>query len=248
MRLKGTVLFVGGGLLVATLAPAYAELAPSVTGTVVSQYVFRGVRLAGPSVQPAIEFGDANTSFGLSASTPLEREARDLFDVEADIFASRRFAVNARTGIRPGVVAYVYGGAAAGWRRSAIEPSLALDYTLGPVQVTPALSYDLTNKEPTFEITGAMALPLSRFGTELDLTANIGTRRLRRAQSGSTPGTNRARHFSIFEASVPWQVTPRSRVTIGLAYVVGEGSAQIAGTRFPNLHQFVGRLDYTFRW
>src|SRR5688572_8789027 len=58
-----------------TPAPAPAPAAPSTSWTLtpafVSQYMFRGARLGGPSFQPAIEYGANNLVLGLWSNFPI---------------------------------------------------------------------------------------------------------------------------------------------------------------------------------
>ena len=72
-----------------TAAPAAAPAAaPSVTTvfttSVVSQYMFRGTRLGGPSLQPSLEVDSGNLALGIWASTPLADKVPGQSDPELD--------------------------------------------------------------------------------------------------------------------------------------------------------------------
>ncbi len=73
------------GSLVADIAFAQPQIAPStqrewtVTPSIVSQYMFRGVRLSGEAFQPTIEMTQGNLTAGIWASTSLPEGRRRVY-------------------------------------------------------------------------------------------------------------------------------------------------------------------------
>ncbi|MDO8540169.1 MAG: TorF family putative porin [Opitutaceae bacterium] len=195
------------------------------TSTIVSDYVFRGQRLAGTSVQPMVEFVSESATLALSGNAALQTKPTDVARSEVDLFGSYRFALSPRVGLRLGGTLYFYPEAPGRYRRSIAEPNVALDYTIGGVRITPTCYYDLARKGATFEASAAVALPLKNFGIELDLAATVGTYRLRDAFNGRESDTKLTGDYWLLDASMPWQITASARITIGVSYAGGANSS-----------------------
>lgn len=196
--------------------------APDVSATtkLVSDHVFRGQRLSGTSLQPAIDFSSGELFAGIGGSLPIENRAANQSGAELDVYASYRHPLNATTHLTPGLSAYFYRHAPvrSGYRRAIFEPNLTLSHTLAGVRFTSTVYYDVTRRGPTVDLMADVALPLTKLGTELDLAASIGVYRLRDVADSGRPKTRSDGNYWSLSAMVPVQITFRSKIQIGVTY------------------------------
>ena len=151
----------------APVAPAAAAPAYTVTSTVtaVSQYMFRGQRFGGPSWQPSVEVAAGDFAAGIWSNLPFKDKVANSSDPEIDLYGSYTVNVDKELSLVPGFSLYTYPKAPtdAGYYRSTIEPSLALNYTVAGVKLTPKLYYDFTLSGPTYD---ANISKFSRYGVD----------------------------------------------------------------------------------
>jgi len=232
------VALVAGALSVhgqtAAPAPAPVETPSSswvVTPSVVSQYMFRGVRLGGPSFEPSVEFDSGNLALGVWANTPISDKVSGQSDPEIDPYGSYTFAINDALSVVPGFTWYNYPQAdkRAGFYKGTFEPSLAVNYTVNGVKLTPKLYYDVVLKGPTYELTAAFAVPLKDAGTVLDFAATIGSYKWTDAAE-ATPAVKNWGDYWQLGVSVPITVSKNSKIVIGFAYTEGSGNFYKQGT------------------
>lgn len=201
-------------------APAY-----SVTSTfsAVSQYMFRGQRLGGPSWQPSVEVGAGDFTAGLWSNLPFKDKLANSSDPEFDLYGSYTVNVDNELRLVSGVTLYTYPKAPtnAGYYRSTIEPSLALNYTVAGVKLTPKLYYDFTLSGPTYELTAVYALALKDLGTELDFTGQVGSYIQRDVANKTTPDVKAWGDYWQLGVAAPFQITKESKLTVGFAYTEG---------------------------
>jgi hypothetical protein len=196
------------------------------TPSVVSEYLFRGVRLGGPSFQPAIEAARGNFALGLWTSFPLADKVPGVSDPELDVYGAYTMALGDRLSVMPGFTWYNTPRAdrSAGRHVSTFEPSVALNVIVAGVRLTPKLYYDTVREGPTTELSAACALPLKRLGTELDIAAAVGTYRWRRATETPEGRIENGGDYWQCGVSVPYALTRNSRLTAGLAYAQGRNN------------------------
>ncbi len=234
MNHRSLVLFVSllaagsVGLRAQTAPPEPAPAAPSsawvITPALTSQYMFRGVRLGGPSFQPAVEFDAGGLAAGVWANFPLQDKVAGQSDPEFDFYASYVIeAVKDTLTWQPGVTFYIYPNAEKknGFYPTSLEPNLALNYTVSGVKFTPKLYYDVVLKGPTYELTAAYALPLEAACTELVFTGTVGTFRWTDALADTTPAARNRGNYWWLGVAAPFQINPRARLTLGGAYTKG---------------------------
>ncbi len=204
----------------AAAAPAYTVTA---TASAVSQYMFRGQRLGGPSWQPSVEVGAGDFTAGIWSNLPFKDKLANSSDPEFDLYGSYTINVDKNTSVVPGFTFYTYPKAPtnAGYYRSTIEPSLALNYTVSGVKLTPKFYYDFTLSAPTYELTAAYALPLKDLGTELDFTAQVGTYIQRDVTNNANPAVKAWGDYWQLGVAAPFQITKESKLTVGFAYTEG---------------------------
>jgi len=218
-------------------APAPApEAAPSVTTvltpTFVSQYMFRGNRLGGPSFQPSVEVDYGNLGLGVWTNFPLKDKVVGQSDPEIDPYGYYTIAVSDALSIVPGFTWYNYPDAdkAAGFYKSTFEPSIAVNYTLAGVKLTPKLYYDVVMQGPTYELTVAYAVPLKELSTELDFAATAGTYIWKDFWENSDPKTKNWGDYWQVGVTLPFEITKTSKLIIGAAYTKGSGNFIKTGT------------------
>jgi uncharacterized protein (TIGR02001 family) len=214
-----------------TAAPVPAPVAaPSVAITVtpafVSQYMFRGQRLGGPSFEPAVEAAYGNLTAGVWANFPIKDKVVGQSDPELDFYGSYTSVVSDALSIVPGFTFYAYPKAKTkdGFYKGTFEPSLAVNYTLSGVKFTPKIYYDFVLDGPTLELTTTYAVPLKDLGTELDFTGTYGSYLAKDFVKDSTPRTKAWGNYWLIGVAMPFQLTKESKLTVGFAYTKGDSA------------------------
>ena len=225
-------------------APAPAPAAEAsgswvLTPAFASQYMFRGARLGGPSFQPAIEYDQGALALGVWSNFPLKDKVDGQSDPEFDIYGSYTMEIVKDTlSVVPGFTWYTYPNAktANGFYKDTFEPSIAVNYTAGPVKFTPKLYYDVILKGPTAELTAAFTVPLAEAGTELDFTGTIGTFKWTSFAPDTSPDIKNWGDYYLVGVAAPFQVTKTGKFTVGIAYTKGSNNFLKQGTdgKVPN--------------
>lgn len=226
-RFSALLAFASGLLLCTGLAADDAAGSWTFTPSYVSQYMFRGVRLAGSSLQPGLEYAQGGFAGGLWASCPLQDEGTGPINWEFDLYGSfTRTLVPERLDLVAGGTVYSYPNLHhnEGAYVVTVEPSLALNATVAGVRLTPKLYYDVVLRGPTAELSAAYALPLTTLGTELDFVASVGTYKLDTVVANADPKTKNWGDYWLVGVSAPVQVTAGSKVLLGLTYTEGRNS------------------------
>lgn len=207
----------------AAAAPAVSFTA---TGAVVSQYMFRGQRLNGAGFQPTVEMAAGNFTAGVWGNFVLDDKVPDSSDPEIDLYASYTFAMGKDLTIVPGATAYFYPSAptSAGFYRSTFEPSLALNYTVEGIKLTPKLYYDTVLEGATYEFTFGYAVPLKDIGSELGFTATAGTFLLKDAANDTSPAVKSWGDYWLLGVSMPFQLDKNSKLSVGFTYTEGRNA------------------------
>jgi hypothetical protein len=220
--------FIAGALSAsAQTSPAATPPAPSfsfvVTPAFVSQYMFRGVRLGGPSFEPNVEFDTGNLGLGVWANFPMQDKVPGQSDPEIDPYGYYTFAINDSLSIVPGFTWYNYPHAdkGAGFYKSTFEPNIALNYTFAGVKLTPKLYYDLVLDGPTAELAVAYTVPLKEIGSELDFVGTGGAYKWKNYAESTTPKIKNWGDYWSLGVSLPFAVTKESKLTVGWAYTEG---------------------------
>jgi uncharacterized protein (TIGR02001 family) len=225
--------YLAGALSLAIAqTPAPAPAAPSasvvVMPSVVSQYMFRGVRLGGPSLQTSIEYDSGPAALGVWSSLPLKDRVPGQSNPEIDPYGSYKFDVIKDTlTVQPGFTAYTYVKAHTnnGFYKFTFEPNLAVNYTVGALTLTPKLYYDLVLKGPTAELNAAYTIPLKDLGTELDFAGSLGTYEWGKAAAKTSPDVKNWGNYWQAGVSLPFQIVKDTqKLTIGFSYTRGTGN------------------------
>ena len=199
----------------------------TLTPAIASQYMFRGVRLAGPSFQPTIEYGYGALAAGLWANFPIKDKVVGQSDPELDFYASYTIALQPDVvTLVPGVTIYEYPNAKTknGFYKTTFEPNLALNYTVGGVTLMPKIYYDMVLKGPTAEINAFYAVPLKDAGTELDFSATFGTYKWDAFAENTSPDVKNWGDYWLVGVAVPFAITKTSTLKVGWAYTKGSNN------------------------
>jgi len=221
-------------------APAAADAAPSASVTFTpafaTQYMFRGSRLDGPSLEPTIEYDNGNFALGVWSNIPLADKVPGQSDPEIDPYGSYKFEVIKDTlSIQPGFTLYTYPNAvrANGFYKLTFEPNVALNYSVAGFTLSPKVYYDMVLKGATWEFNAAYTVPLKDAGTELDFAGTIGTYLLTDAVPDVTPEVKTWANYYLIGVSMPFSFGKdgsAGKLVIGLAYTKGSDSYFKQGT------------------
>lgn len=197
-----------------------------VTPAIVSQYMFRGVRMGGLSFQPSVEADCGDLAVGVWMNTPIRDKVPGQSDPEIDPYGSYTFNLSGALSVQPGFTVYTYGHAPLdqGFYHATFEPSLAVNYTLRGVRLTPKLYYDVVLEGPTYEFDASSAVPLAELGTELDFTATVGTFAQKNVVNGATPKVKKWGNYWLFGVAAPFTISSSAKFTVGFAYTAGSGN------------------------
>lgn len=198
----------------------------TVTPAVTSQYMFRGVRLAGPSFEPAIEYDRGGLALGVWANFPVQDKVPGQSDPEIDPYGWYKIAINDSVSVQPGFTWYTFVNAEPrnGFYRMTFEPSLAVNWAVLGVTFTPKLYYDVVLAGPTYELSAAYALPLKAIGTELDLSATAGTYKWKSAVAEQSSDVKGWGDYWLVGLMVPYQVATNTRIMVAVSYTEGSGN------------------------
>ena len=210
-------------------SPGYSV---TLTPTFVSQYMFRGVRLGGPSFEPSLELDSGPYAVGVWSNFPISDKVAGQSDPEFDFYGSYTYNASESISIVPGFTAYTYPNAdkSAGFYKATFEPNIALNYSVGAVKLTPKIYYDAILQGATYEFTASFAVPLPDAGTELDFVGTVGTFKWTSAAEDSTPDVKNWGDYYLVGVSLPFQLTKNSKLTIGAAYTEGRNNYSKLGT------------------
>ncbi|MBM3853493.1 MAG: hypothetical protein FJ399_10090 [Verrucomicrobia bacterium] len=220
-------------------APATAPgVSFTVTGSVVSQYMFRGQRLNGAGFQPSVEMAAGNFTLGVWSNVVLDDKVADSSDPEIDAYGSYTMTINKDFALVPGFTFYTYPSAptSAGFYRSTFEPNVAVNTSLAGIKLTPKFYYDTVYKGATYELTAAYAVPLAGIGSELGFTAVAGTSKLRDVVKDATPSVKAWGDYWLVGVAMPFQIDKESKLVLGYAYTKGRNAYTKQGSlaRTPN--------------
>jgi len=209
-------------------AAAPAPEAPSSSWTITpgfaSQYMFRGVRLGGPSMQNTVEYDNGSLALGVWNNIPIADKVAGQSAPEIDPYGS--YTVDVFKDVlsyAPGFTIYTYPNAkkANGFYKATFEPNLAVNYTVAGIKLTPKAYYDFVLKGPTLELNAAYTVPLKDANSELDFAATLGTYKWTSAAADTSPELKNYGNYWLVGVSAPFTINPASKIIVGFAYTKG---------------------------
>lgn len=205
-------------------APAYTI---KLTPAVVSQYMFRGMRLGEACFQPSLEVASGAVTAGIWASTPFDDEkVPGVSDPEFDFYASYTGKISDAVTLVPGFTWYLYPDAdkSLGFYKSTFEPNVALNYTVGALTLTPKFYYDMVLKGATYEFTAAYGVPLKEINSSLNLSGTVGSYKWDESLENTSPDVKNWGDYWSVNASLPFTVSSNSTLTVGIGYAKGSNN------------------------
>lgn len=171
-------------------------------------------------------------------------------DPEIDFYGSYTTTLGDNLTFVPGFTYYFYPNLSNLVHKATFEPSVALNYTISGVKLTPKVYYDLTLAGPTWEISGSNSVALASLGVTVDLFATFGTYKLTDVAKDTSPKVKNWGNYFSAGFSIPFQISTTSKLSLGWAYHEGwgnkfkQGNAPQASTR---CRRFAGLLRSTTR-
>ncbi len=214
-----------------TPAPAFGEHSWTLSSAVTSAYLFRGVRRAGVSFQPALDFYSGPLALGAWSNVALDEVDGPDRDPEIDFYGSYTFAsADGTRSLVPGVTVYTYPDSqhTAGLHAVTVEPSLAANLTVRGVRLTPTIYYDAMLEGATYEFTAATAWPLTTWGTELALALTAGTFRWNDL-ADTSPAVKNWGDYWTASVTLPVQIGLRSQLALNVTYSEGRNNFYKSG-------------------
>lgn len=226
--LTSALVITTGGVRAQTAPPAPVATTPShtltATAAIATQYMFRGLRLSGAAFQPAVELAAGNATLGVWGNFPFDGDkVPDSSDPEFDIYGSYTFAINESLSIAPGFTSYHFPSAPEnlGFYKWTFEPNLALNYTVQGFKFTPKIYYDTVLEGATYEVNAYYTVPLKDINSELGFVATYGTYKWKEFANDASPSVKAWGDYWLVGVAMPFQLTPKSKLTLGLAYTEG---------------------------
>lgn len=254
LRLIFSLLAVATTFAPASSAASGDEGAWSVTPAFVSQYLFRGARVAGASFQPSLDYAAGSFAAGVWSSAAFSHRAGGDSDPEFDFYGTYSFSNDAGTiDVVPGFWLYTYPDAerSDGYHSLTFEPNLAVNLYVGGIRLTPTLYYDVTLEGATWELTAAFAVPLKQLGTTIEFLATAGTFKWDNVTAGASPKEKNWGDYYTIGARLPVTISTRSQIALGLTHSIGRNNffKQAGAPKYENpdagSHTAV-TLSYTF--
>jgi uncharacterized protein (TIGR02001 family) len=232
----GATLLHGQAVTPAASTPSASASAPAaaassgptwiLTPAFVSNYMYRGTKVAGFALQPNIEVDVGNAMIGVWSNFPLTDKIAGVSDPEIDPYFTYKIAVNDALTLLPGCAIYGYPRAeeSNGFYKMTFEPYISASYVVGSVTLAPKLYYDTVLKGATWEFTVTTSVPLPELGSSLDFTATAGTFLWRDWVNDSGPRTKNWGDYYLVGVSMPFEITKTAKVSLGFAYTKGSNN------------------------
>ena len=190
-----------------------SALSVTVDVTYVSDYIFRGAKLADASIQPSVEaaYGD----FYAGAWHTSEISHNDGV-TETDFYAGYGYKLNDKVKLDAGVTEYTYSG---GSSDDSTEVFIGASFD---VLLKPSLYYyyDFDNNVSTVEGSIGYSIPLEVIKSSLDLSAKYGW---------VAPDAGEQRTYGVLGVSVPYKLSETATLTVGVDYYINDGDDLIDG-------------------
>lgn len=147
-----------------------SELAVTLDVTYVSDYVFRGVKLADASIQPSVEAAYGDFYAGLWHSDAISDGAASFSGSETDLYAGYNLAINETFSADLGVTRYTYNGGSQG-DTTEVFGGLKANVLLSP---SVYYYYDFDLEVSSYIGSVGYSVPVEKVGVSVDLSATYG--------------------------------------------------------------------------
>jgi len=218
--MKKTILalaVLAAGVSASAQESAKSALAVTLDVTYVSDYVFRGVKLADASIQPSVEASYGDFYAGAWHSDAISDGASSFGGSETDLYAGYNLAINETFAADLGVTRYTYNGGSQG-DTTEVFAGLKADVLLSP---SAYYYYDFDLETSSYIGSVGHSLPIAKLGLSLDLSATLGYIQI--------PG-NDYTYWGV-GAAVPYKLSDTAKLTAAVNYTSVDTSniSNIAG-------------------
>lgn len=191
-----------------------SKLAVTADITYVSDYVFRGLKLAGASLQPSVEaaYGD------LYAGAWHSNSISDTGGSEFDFYAGYGYAINETYSLDFGVTRYTYSGGSSGDTTEVYIGAKADLFSLSP---SVYYYHDFDLEISSYIASIGYSLPIAQLGLSVDLSAVLGYIQI--------PGDGQDYTYWGVGAAVPYKLSETATLTAAVNYTSTDTS-NIAGS------------------
>lgn len=202
---------IAAGVSAQAAEAAKSDLSVTVDVTYVSDYVFRGVRLADASIQPSVEATYADFYVGAWHSNAISDGSSNFASSETDLYAGYGFKVNDQIKLDAGVTRYTYSGGSQS-DTTEVYVGASLD-----VLLSPSIYYyhDFDQEVNTVEASIGYSLPIDAIKASLDLSAKLG--------NVSTSGEDYT--YGVLGVAIPYKLSETATLTAGVDYILNDSEA-----------------------
>jgi uncharacterized protein (TIGR02001 family) len=218
---------------VSAQAAEASKLSVTLETSYVSDYVFRGVRLAEASIQPSVEATYGDFYAGIWHTSALSDNVGT--GTETDFYAGYGFKINDTFTLDTGLTRYAYNGGSPSSDSTEVYVGVKAN-----VLLTPSLYYyyDFDGDVSTLEASIGYSLPIEAIKSSLDFSAKLGYVLL---EDDAAFGDDNYTYGSIGVA-VPYKLSDNATLTAGVDYIYNsEDNFGLALTTEND--QFVGKVS-----
>jgi hypothetical protein len=206
----------------------------TVTPSLVSAYMFRGVRLGGLSFQPAVEYSKGPLSLQLYSNFPISDKIPGTCDPEFDLGASYTWAIVPEVfTIKPGIMLYTFPAADTddGFYKATCEPNVSFGYSLGDINFSLNLYYDIIMKGATYELGADYSIHVQPIDLDIELSALVGKYDWSDSVADDTIKTRNSGNYFLTGLAVPYKFSKRSSLSVGWHFTKGINNYYYEGNR-----------------
>ncbi|MDF3056254.1 MAG: hypothetical protein K0R17_469 [Rariglobus sp.] len=207
--MKKTILalaVLAAGVSASAQEASKSALAVTLDVTYVSDYVFRGLRLADASVQPSVEASYGDFYAGLWHSDAISDGPANFSGSETDLYAGYNLSINETFSADLGVTRYTYNGGSQG-DTTEVYAGLKADVLLSP---SVYYYYDFDLDVSSYIASIGHSIAVTKLGVSLDFSATFGYIQI--------PGDNEDYCYWGAGVAVPYQLSETATLTGAVNY------------------------------
>jgi hypothetical protein len=225
----------------------------TVTPSLVSAYMFRGVRLGGLSFQPAVEYSKGPLSLQMYSNFPISDKIPGTCDPEFDLGTSYTWTVVPEVfTIKPGVMFYTFPTADSdeGFYKATCEPNVSFGYSLGDISLSLNLYYDIIMKGATYELGAEYSINLQSVGLDIELSALVGKYDWSDSVADDAIKTRNSGNYFQVGVAIPYEFSKRSSLNVGWYFTKGVNNYYYVGNTKDSNPDAIGKgffgVSYSF--
>jgi uncharacterized protein (TIGR02001 family) len=213
--MKKTILalaVLAAGVSASAQEASSSPLSVTLDVTYVSDYVFRGVRLADASIQPSVEASYGDFYAGLWHSNAISDGSNNFSGSETDIYAGYNLSLNETFSADLGVTRYTYNGGGGGTTTTPGDTTEVFAGLKADVLLSPSVYYyyDFDLEVSSYIASIGHSLPIEQAGVSLDLSATFGFIQI--------PGNDEDYCYWGVGAAVPYKLNENAVLTGAVNY------------------------------